>query len=215
MVTSEEVSIPFTENVVLGGTLTIPDKATTVVVFAHGSGSGRFSPRNRFVAQTLVSKGLGTLLLDLLTPAEEEVDVVTRALRFDINMLAKRLVSVTEWLGEDSRTKSLKVSYFGSSTGAAAALIAAAQLSTRVTAVVSRGGRPDLADHALPHVTARTLFIVGGNDFQVIELNQQSYERLNCDKELVIVAKATHLFEEPGALEEVAGLSAQWFLKLF
>jgi putative phosphoribosyl transferase len=215
MVTSEEVSIPCSENVVLGGTLTIPDNATTVVVFAHGSGSGRFSPRNRFVAQTLVSKGLGTLLLDLLTPAEEEVDVVTRSLRFDISMLAERLVSVTEWLEKDARTTSLKVSYFGSSTGAAAALIAAAQLGTRISAVVSRGGRPDLADHALPQVVGRTLLIVGGNDFQVIELNQQSYDRLNCDKEMVIVAKATHLFEEPGALEEVAGLAAQWFLKLF
>lgn len=189
----------------------MPAGATGVVLFAHGSGSSRHSPRNQFVARTIREVGIGTLLFDLLTPDEEAVDMTTRHLRFDIGLLAKRLVDATNWLKSKPETSRLGVGYFGASTGGAAALVAAAELGDEVGAVVSRGGRPDLAGDALPKVKAPTLLIVGGLDFEVIKLNQEAYARLRCEKELKIVPGATHLFEEPGALEEVARLAARWF----
>lgn len=197
----------------LEGGLFIPKEATGIVLFAHGSGSSRFSPRNQFVARYLNQHKLGTLLIDLLTAEEDKIDELTREFRFDINLLAERLSGVTRWLLQDSRTSSLHIGYFGSSTGAAAALIAAAQNASSISAVVSRGGRADLAGTSLPHVQAPTLLIVGGNDFVVIDLNQQAFELLNCEKKIEIVPGATHLFEEHGALEEVARLAASWFHK--
>ncbi|HZY57828.1 MAG TPA: dienelactone hydrolase family protein [Rubrobacteraceae bacterium] len=199
--------------VVLEGNLGVPDGARGVVLFAHGSGSGRHSPRNRYVAQVLRKAGLATLLIDLLTEEEEEVDLRTRHLRFDIGLLAERLVGATEWLERSPDTQDLKVGYFGASTGAAAALVAAAERPEPIGAIVSRGGRPDLAGPALPRVAAPTLLIVGGNDVPVIGMNQEAMEQLRTEKRLEIVPGATHLFEEPGALEEVARLAADWFVR--
>jgi len=200
------------DKVTLGGTLALPDKAAGIVLFAHGSGSSRHSPRNRYVAQVLQSKGVGTLLFDLLTSEEESIDQYNAGLRFDIPFLAKRLVGATEWILRRPDTKALKVGYFGASTGAAAALVAAAELPYTIAVVVSRGGRPDLAEDALGSVRASTLLIVGGDDVPVIAKNQYALAKLRCpEKKLVIVPGATHLFEEAGTLEEVARLAAEWF----
>jgi putative phosphoribosyl transferase len=190
----------------LEGMLGLSEGAKGVVLFAHGSGSGRFSPRNQFVAESLRETGLGTLLVDLLTPAESD----DRANVFDIDLLTERLASATDWLRGDPETRNLSIGYFGASTGAAAALQAAAK-DPGIRAVVSRGGRPDLAMDYLPKVSAPTLLIVGGHDVPVIEMNRQAYELLACEKNMVIVPGATHLFEEPGTLEEVARLAAEWF----
>jgi pimeloyl-ACP methyl ester carboxylesterase len=195
----------------LEGHLNVPASAVGIVLFAHGSGSGRFSPRNRFVAGVLRSAGLATLLLDLLTAAEEVVDEQTRQWRFDIALLAARLGAATDWVAASPATRHLSVGYFGASTGAAAALVAAAERPTVVRALVSRGGRPDLAGDALGRVRAPTLLIVGGRDTAVIALNQDALRRLAVESELTIVPGATHLFEEPGALEEVSRLAAAWF----
>jgi dienelactone hydrolase len=199
----------------LEGNLAVPEQSHGVVLFAHGSGSGRHSPRNRFVAQHLREAGLATLLIDLLTEQEEAVDQYTARLRFDIGLLAERLVGATDWLAHDRRTADLTVGYFGASTGGGAALVAAALRPERVAAVVSRGGRPDLAGDALPVVRAPTLLIVGSHDEPVIELNEAAFNRLGAavKKKLVIVPGATHLFEEPGKLEEVARLAANWFTR--
>src|SRR3990172_3170482 len=197
----------------LEGNLSIPDRARAVILFAHGSGSRRHSPRNRFVARVLNDAGLATLVTDLLTADEEEVDEVTRHLRFDITLLAQRLVAITDWLAVQPEAQEMRIGYFGASTGAAAALVAAAERPAVVGAIVSRGGRPDLAGPALPRVRAPTLLIVGGNDLPVLELNRQALRELRVEAELSIVPGATHLFEEPGALEEVARLSAQWFTR--
>ena len=194
----------------LDGTLAVPPDATGVVLFAHGSGSSRHSPRNRAVARVLNDAGLATLLLDLLTPEEDEVDIRTRQLRFDIPMLAARLVSAIDWLGAQADTAGLPVGLFGASTGAGAALIAAAERPAAVSSVVSRGGRPDLAGDALPRVQAPTLLIVGGHDEPVIAMNEEAMDRMRCDARLAIVPGATHLFEEPGTLEQVASLATAW-----
>lgn len=194
-------------NVMLEGDLAIPENAPGIVLFAHGSGSSRHSPRNSLVAQVLRSAGLGTLLTDLLTREED----VSHEIRFDIDLLTSRLEAATRWLADLPQTKALVVGYFGASTGAAAALQAAAALGSAIGAVVSRGGRPDLAWSGLHRVRAPTLLIVGGMDDVVIELNQRAYERLRAEKELIIMPGATHLFEEPGALEEVARLASGWF----
>jgi pimeloyl-ACP methyl ester carboxylesterase len=197
--------------VVLNGDLGLPDRATGVVLFAHGSGSGRHSPRNRFVAEQLRAAGLGTLLIDLLTEREEQIDARDARLRFDIPLLAERLLGAIDWLADDERTRGLPVGLFGASTGGGAALVAAARRPDRVGAVVSRGGRPDLAGDALPRVEAPTLLIVGGDDEVVIGLNEWARDRLvAAQRELVIVPGAGHLFEEPGKLEEVARLAADW-----
>jgi dienelactone hydrolase len=206
------VTIPAGE-VELAGDLLLPPGAEAIVLFAHGSGSSRNSPRNQFVARELAASGLATLLFDLLTPAEEERDRWTAELRFDVLLLARRLGLATEALRHLRETERLRVGYFGASTGAAAALIAAAALPEVVGAVVSRGGRPDLAAGALEHVEAPTLLIVGSEDHEVIELNRKAYARLRCEKRLEIVPGATHLFEEPGALEAVARLASAWFTK--
>jgi putative phosphoribosyl transferase len=195
------------------GNLVVPERALGVVLFAHGSGSSRKSPRNRYVAQELADRGLATLLLDLLTPEEEAVDFETAHLRFDIGLLAHRLADATEWLIEQPSTRNLRIGYFGASTGAAAALVAAALRPASIGAVVSRGGRPDLAGDALPRVRAPTLLIVGADDLPVIDLNQEAFARLTCEKRLEVVPGATHLFEEPGALETVARLAGDWFLR--
>jgi putative phosphoribosyl transferase len=198
--------------VTLEGNLSVPHDAPGVVVFAHGSGSSRHSPRNRFVARTLREAGLATLLLDLLTAEEEAEDIQTADYRFDISLLAERVVGATDWLADQEALADLAVGHFGASTGAGAALVAAAQRPQRVQAIVSRGGRPDLAADDLPRVQAPTLLIVGGNDLPVIGLNRQALERLGArEKEMHIVPGATHLFEEPGTLEEVARLAADWF----
>ncbi len=197
------------------GDLTVPMNAQGVVIFAHGSGSSRLSSRNRFVAGVLQQAGLVTLLLDLLTAEEEQVDLRTRHLRFDVELLANRLVEATKWLADDSEVGKLPMGYFGASTGAAAALIAATQLPRTIRAVVSRGGRPDLAGRALLKVEAPTLLIVGGDDFPVIELNEKAVKELRCEKTLEIVPGATHLFEEPGTLEQVAALASDWFKRHF
>ena len=191
------------------GDLIIPVSAQGVVLFAHGSGSSRHSPRNQFVARTIREAGAGTLLFDLLTKEEEAVDIQTAHLRFDIGLLATRLIDATYWIkGEFDY---LSVGYFGSSTGGGAALVAAAELGDSVGAVVSRGGRPDLAGDALPKVKSPTLLIVGGFDYPVIEMNKSALARMRCEKELKIVPGATHLFEEPGTLQEVARLAGDWF----
>jgi dienelactone hydrolase len=195
----------------LEGTLSVPPRPQGIVVFAHGSGSSRLSPRNRFVAAQLRSAGLATLLFDLLTPAEEAIDVQTRQLRFDIGLLAERLIGATDWLTQQPGVNQLPIGYFGASTGAAAALIAAAERPHVVGAVVSRGGRPDLAGRMLERVRAPTLLIVGGDDEPVIELNRAALAHLHVEKELTIVLGATHLFAEPGALEQVATLASDWF----
>ena len=193
---------------ILHGDLSIPTGAQGVVLFAHGSGSSRHSPRNQFVARTIREAGVGTLLFDLLTAEEEAVDARTGHLRFDIGLLAARLIDATYWLKGEYY---LRVGYFGSSTGGGAALVAAAELGEIVSVIVSRGGRPDLAGDALPQVKSPTLLIVGGLDYPVIEMNEEALARLRCEKELKIISGATHLFEEPGTLEQVADLAAEWF----
>jgi putative phosphoribosyl transferase len=197
----------------LFGNLNIPEGATGLVVFAHGSGSSRHSPRNQFVARTLNNAGLATLLFDLLTQEEEAIDLRTREHRFNIGLLAERLGYATRWARQQKETRDLRIGYFGSSTGGGAALVTAAEVPQDVGAVVSRGGRPDLAGDALPKVQAPTLLIVGGNDDIVIELNEQARDRMRCEVKLEIVPAATHLFEEPGALEHVAQLASDWFVR--
>jgi len=197
----------------LKGNLGIPEDARGVVLFAHGSGSGRHSPRNRYVAEVLREAGLATLLVDLLTPEEEEVDLRTRRLRFDIGLLADRLADATDWLAQEPDMQDLRVGYFGASTGAAAALVAAAKRLEAVSAVVSRGGRPDLAGKELSRVVAPTLLIVGGEDEPVIGMNREAFAHIRAEKKLEVVPGATHLFEEPGKLEEVARLAAGWFAR--
>ena len=206
-----EVRIP-AGRAVLDGNLTLVDQKKALVLFAHGSGSSRHSPRNQFVARTLNEAGLATLLFDLLTPEEESVDLYTREHRFNIGLLAERLVHATKWAKQQKQTADLRVGYFGSSTGGGAALVAAAELPDEVGPVVSRGGRPDLAGDALPKVKAPTLLIVGGEDHVVIELNEQARAQMKCECKIEIVPGATHLFEEPGALEHVAKLVSDWFL---
>ena len=197
--------------VTLEGNLSLPDGAQGIVVFAHGSGSSRHSPRNRYVAQALQQAGLATLLVDLLTPEEEALDLRTGRLRFDIELLAERVVGATDWLAQNPATAKLRIGYFGASTGGGAALVAAAERPDTIGAVVSRGGRPDLAGPALRRVRAPTLLIVGGNDGPVIRLNEIALAELPSEKTLEIVPGASHLFEEPGALEEVARLASGWF----
>ncbi|MGE5138273.1 MAG: dienelactone hydrolase family protein [Rudaea sp.] len=199
------------DGVSLEGDLAIPPGARGIVLFAHGSGSSRLSARNQRVAADLREAGLATLLMDLLTAKEEAVDMYTRHLRFNIGLLAGRVVGALDWVAANQETRSLSIGLFGASTGAAAALVSAAERPDLVDAVVSRGGRPDLADAALEQVQAPTLLIVGGADDVVIELNREAFARLKCEKQLEIVPGATHLFEEPGTLEEVGRLAADWF----
>jgi dienelactone hydrolase len=199
-------------SVVVAGDLTVPSGAKGVVLFAHGSGSSRFSPRNKYVAKIFNAQKIATLLFDLLTDVEDQEDIETGAFRFNIPLLAERLIGATEWLRKDPQTKNCPFGYFGASTGAAAALIAAAKLPNEIATVVSRGGRPDLAADYLPRVAAPTLLLVGGLDTEVIELNRQAMEQMSAEKKLVIVPGATHLFEEPGKLEEVAKIATNWFL---
>jgi dienelactone hydrolase len=204
------VSVPAGE-VTLTGNLSVPEDARGVVLFAHGSGSSRHSSRNRHVARLLNEGGLATLLIDLLTVDEDLIDLRTARLRFDIELLSERLVGATDWLTQSPDTSHLRIGYFGASTGAAAALVAAALRPDVVGSVVSRGGRPDLAGVALTRVRAPTLLIVGGDDVQVVQLNREAFGHLRCEKQLVIVPGATHLFEERGALDEVARLARDWF----
>ena len=204
-----EVRIP-AGTVTLDGNLILPENAGALVLFAHGSGSSRYSPRNRAVARMLNEEGLGTLLFDLLTPDEEAIDLLTREYRFDLPLLAERLVHATRWLRTQQDTRDLRIGYFGSSTGGGAALMAAAELPEEVAAVVSRGGRPDLAGVALPRVKAPTLLIVGGLDDVVIDLNERAGAQMRCEVQMAIVPGATHLFEEPGALDKVAHLAGEW-----
>ncbi len=193
--------------------MTIPKEPKGVVLFAHGSGSGRFSPRNQFVAKELNKAGFATLLIDLLTKDEESEDVFTGQFRFNIELLTERLISATHWIRQDKLTEKFNIGYFGASTGAAAALDSAAKLKDYIHAVVSRGGRPDLAEPWLSHVKAPTLLIVGGRDLPVIGINEEALKKLNIEKKLIIVPDAGHLFEEPGALGKVAKHAADWFLK--
>jgi dienelactone hydrolase len=206
-----EIQIP-AGKATLHGNLTLVHGAKGLVIFAHGSGSSRDSPRNQFVARTLNDSGLATLLFDLLTPEEESVDLYTREHRFNIGLLAERLVHATSWAKQQPQTQTLRAGYFGSSTGAAAALIAAAELSAEIAAVVSRGGRPDLAGAWLAKLTAPTLLVVGGEDHVVIELNEEARAQMKCEARMEIVPGATHLFEEPGTLEKVAKLASNWFV---
>lgn len=205
-----QVSIPI-DGLALSGELNVPGGAGAVVLFAHGSGSSRLSPRNRAVAASLADAGLGTLLFDLLSPEEEAADAHGGHLRFDIDLLAARLVAATGWASGSRDLTAARIGYFGASTGAAAALVAAARLGDGVGAIVSRGGRPDLAGDALRRVTAPTLLIVGGNDPAVIEMNREAFVKISAEKALEIVPGAGHLFEEPGALDEVARLAGDWF----
>jgi putative phosphoribosyl transferase len=209
-IAEQPVSIT-SEQLTLDGFLGIPPGAVGVVIFAHGSGSGRFSPRNRFVAHRLQSGGIATLLIDLLTEGEAE----DRRNVFDIDLLADRVLMAGTWLGKEPHLQHLPIGYFGASTGAGAALQAAARRPSTVKAVVSRGGRPDLAERYLPEVTAPTLLLVGGYDGPVIEMNQAAFELLRCRKELTIIPGATHLFEEPGTLDQVADRALEWFLRCF
>jgi dienelactone hydrolase len=206
----ETIYIP-SGRIQLEGELKLPKGAAGIVLFAHGSGSSRHSPRNQYVARVIREAGVGTLLFDLLTKEEETIDAYTHQLRFNIDLLGERLVDATNWITSQPATQHLRIGYFGASTGAAAALLAAVELSNIVAAVVSRGGRPDLAGDALRKVNAATLLIVGGNDDVVIELNEAAYAKLSCEKELKIVPGATHLFEEPGTLEQAARLASDWF----
>ena len=210
LILSQEIQLQLDE-ITLTGNLNIPENAQGIVLFAHGSGSGRKSPRNRQVASYLQKEGIATLLFDLLTEDEEGEDMITRELRFNIPLLADRLIKATEWVNAYRETHRFTVGYFGASTGAAAALIAASELGEKINAVVSRGGRPDLAGNALPKVVSPTLLIVGGNDYGVIELNEKAYNLLSGIKKLEIVPDATHLFEEAGTLEEVSRLATHWF----
>jgi putative phosphoribosyl transferase len=205
---SAEITIPAAE-VHLEGTLELPPESHSLVIFAHGSGSSRFSPRNMLVASDLHQANIGTLLFDLLTEEEDQV----YANRFNINLLAERLVAATDWIQKKRETLGMPIGYFGASTGAAAALKAAAFFGSKIKAIVSRGGRPDLAEPKLDTVQSPTLLIVGGNDHQVISLNEQAFERLRCSKELKIIPGATHVFEEPGKLEEAARVATEWFKK--
>jgi predicted alpha/beta-hydrolase family hydrolase len=207
-----DMKIPVGE-VVVEGTLTLPPGTKGVVLFAHGSGSSRFSTRNQYVAKEFNKAKIGTLLFDLLTQEEEETDIMTAEYRFNIPLLADRLIGATEWLRNDPKTKQLAFGYFGASTGAAAALIAAAKLPSEIVVVVSRGGRPDLAGEFLPRVVAPTLLLVGGLDTEVIELNRLAMDQMTSEKKLVVVSGATHLFEEQGTLEEVAQFSIDWILR--
>jgi dienelactone hydrolase len=200
------------KGVELDGELEVPAGASGLVLFAHGSGSSRHSPRNQYVARVLREAGVGTLLFDLLTREEEQAEVRTRHFRFDIPLLAERLMDATAWAREGHASRGLKIGYFGSSTGAAAALVAAAAPAKGINAVVSRGGRPDLAGDVLEQVAAPTLLIVGGDDVPVIGMNQEAYDRLQCQKDLRIVPGASHLFEEPGTLEVVATMASRWFV---
>jgi putative phosphoribosyl transferase len=209
---SAEIEIPF-RDFHLNAELIVPPQAAGVVLFAHGSGSSRHSPRNQFVARTLRESRMGTLLFDLLTQEEEEEDRYTGHLRFDIGLLAERLLAATQWYHQQHRDS--LIGYFGSSTGAAAALMGAADANVPIKAIVSRGGRPDLAGPALPRVKAATLLIVGGEDTAVIGMNREAYGQMRCPKEMRIIPGATHLFEEPGALEKVAKMAAEWFGKWF
>ena len=197
------------DSVIIEGELTIPENPTGLVLFAHGSGSSRFSPRNNYVAKILQKEKLATLLVDLLTKEED----LSYESRFDINLLSERLIEITNWLKEKEETKNLKIGYFGASTGAAAAIKAAAKEKINVSAIVSRGGRVDLADKALSKIETPILLIVGENDDFVIDVNQYAFKKINCIKELSIIPNATHLFEEPGALEEVAKQATEWFLR--
>jgi putative phosphoribosyl transferase len=216
----EETSIPLND-VTMGASVTMPRNSSGLVIFAHGSGSSRHSPRNQYVAGVLREAGLGTLLFDLLTAEEERAEAYTRHLRFNIPFLAKRLVGATRWAldlagratNDEMKPRELNIGYFGSSTGAAAALVAAAELRDVVAAVVSRGGRPDLAADALEQVKAPTLLIVGSEDRDVITLNRQAYGRLHCEKALRTIPGASHLFEEPGTLENVADTATEWFVQ--
>jgi putative phosphoribosyl transferase len=208
-----QVEIPVNADETVFGDLTVPDGARGVVVFAHGSGSSRSSSRNRRVANTLTELGLATLLLDLLTEREDVIDRDTRELRFDIGLLAGRLVLAADDLAGRADTARLPLGYFGASTGAAAALVAAGEGGDRVRAVVSRGGRPDLAGDALPRISAPTLLVVGGRDPIVLDLNREAIERMRCERELVVVPGATHLFEEAGTLQRVAALAGDWFAR--
>ena len=211
---NEDVSISC-DSIMLRGDLTVPSDASGIVIFAHGSGSSRHSPRNIYVAQTLQDKGLATLLFDLLTKEEEDEERWTAHIRFNIPLLAERLISTTYWIMNSQKIGRLKIGYFGASTGAAAALVAAAKLPNLVDAVVSRGGRPDLAGKELEQVKAPTLLIVGENDKTVIDLNRKAFKSLKRvnNKKIIIIPRATHLFEEPGALEKVARVATDWFLK--
>jgi putative phosphoribosyl transferase len=215
VLSSTPVQVAVPPDAELQGELTLPDQAAGIVTFAHGSGSGRHSPRNRRVAELLNEAGIATLLLDLLTAGEEERDRVTAEYRFASDLLARRLVTTVDWLRRNSWTARLPLGLFGASTGAAGALVAAALRHEEIVAVVSRGGRPDLAGPALPAVKAPTLLIVGGADEQVLELNRRVLELMQTEKRLVVIPGATHLFEEPGALEEVARLATEWFLDHF
>jgi putative phosphoribosyl transferase len=208
---TEQIVLVRAAGVQLEGNLVVPPGATGLVLFAHGSGSSRHSARNQFVARRLQSDGLATLLIDLLTPEEERVDEVTRHLRFDIQLLADRLNVAIDWLSERAETRALRIGLFGASTGGGAALVAAARDLERAGAVVSRGGRPDLAGDALPRVRAPTLLIVGGDDGPVIALNERAVRLMRTEVRLAIVPGASHLFEEPGALERVAELASDWF----
>jgi pimeloyl-ACP methyl ester carboxylesterase len=212
-ISDERIVAVRTGDVTLEGALAVPEAARGIVLFAHGSGSGRHSPRNIFVAGELQAGSVATLLVDLLTPSEEAIDLRTRELRFDIGLLADRLVGAIWWLATDEATRDLPVGLFGASTGGGAALVAAARMADRVAAVVSRGGRPDLAGADLPNVKAPTLLIVGGYDGVVIDLNQQAMAHMTAPVRLEIVPRAGHLFEEPGALEEVARLARDWFVR--
>lgn len=211
MIKKEHLVRVLAGHVVLEGNLTMPEGAQGLVLFAHGSGSSRHSPRNRYVAQVLSDAGFATLLIDLLTADEESAERWTRHLRFDIGLLAGRLVGATDWLKQNSETGHLRIGYFGASTGAAAALVAATERPEDIGAIVSRGGRPDLAGSALERVEAPTLLIVGGHDLPVIDMNQKALDHLRVPKQLTIVPGATHLFEEPGTLEEVARQASLWF----
>jgi len=200
-------------NVFLQGELALPNECNAIVLFVHGSGSSRHSARNLYVASVLQSVGIGTLLFDLLTEDEEAIDRHSAHLRFNIGLLAERLIAVTHWVQANPSTEELKIGYFGASTGAAAALVAAAVLGKQISTIVSRGGRPDLADVALTEVKSPTLLIVGGFDNAVITLNQEAFKLMRCEKELIIVHAASHLFEEAGKLEEVANIASRWFVQ--
>ena len=214
MTSSEHAVSICSREITLEGDLSVPRYAKGIVIFAHGSGSSRYSPRNRYVARTLQDSGLATLLFDLLTIQEEDEERWTHHLRFNIPLLADRLVSTTDWIKNNAETRNLNIGYFGASTGAAAALVAAANRSNVVEAVVSRGGRPDLAGTNLEFVKAPTLLVVGENDQKVIELNRIALMKLNNvkNKKIIIIPRATHLFEEPGTLEQVASIASNWFL---